>query len=280
MIPQIDTLSPVFLIPGTIVLVATSCLVVVVAKSCGLHATFSDFPTSLEAAIVASTAAAAYTLGYAVWGWKSRSSHYNNAINTSAFRYIAFNHELARAFIELFRKNKHDNYASIIKQIQENENKARHEHNNIVRQSMGSDYDRFKLMMQLWDAIYEQNNPHFIGRMLSSWNNYKFCVSIVGATWVGTVMSLAAILYVPGAQLVRSWIGLSVLSIDTWYATVISWACCLVNYLVLYVYENHTTPWRAETFARDVVYGLRRSTFGGLKFESPQPSTVVGASDG
>lgn len=294
MLPKVDTLSPVFLVPGAIVLVGVASLYFALSILCATWVP-SDISFGAGTLLVVTLVPVAYVIGY--WCWTSVSDHnkhYNAWVVLHMLRYIAFNLPLRNCMCPAFLALGYDKIAETINGLVErgctdtcNKGDAGPESDGhakrksdrsapsdktrlrvqlkYVTDKLGKDAEHFGLPMLVWDALYDRNNPNCIGRMLSSWNNYKYAITTRRAIVICLGFVIACSLLI-GCNAYRMTYGAVPGGMPEKLSSyVMALGVLLVFLPILYLGYRRVARVRASTFARDLVYGLRSGTFGGLQ---------------
>jgi|GEM_PF-2378200 len=110
-----------------------------------------------------------------------------------------------------------------------------------------------RLRMLILDLAYAQNNPNFLGRVLSSWNNVKFVkgvsVSCFATAWLLLGKALSSHLTRPwGSPYFALWPTLCAIAVFCW---------------------RKPLRWRLRVYARDLVHALQPLPAGALSRHPP-----------
>lgn len=290
MVPRVDTLSPVYLIPGSIVLLGVAILLWSFSVWSGIHLRLYEMTPASGAVALVALVPVAYVLGYYCWCTVGdHKTQYNAFMVFHMLKYVALNAPLRTSVINSLNTMGYaalsDAIGSLVQAgcrdglhssdsafpVGSSDTREEEKQRAVVEEQLGRNAEHFGVPMLVWDAVYDRNNPNCIGRMLSSWNNYKFAITTQAS------LLYCAVLTVFGLVLASSWVPMRSMGVvrslrswhgsasDDWDALPFFLATMLcISALVLYRLYSRVCEWRAKTFARDLVYGLRRKDFGGI----------------
>ena len=245
-VPKVDTINLIYFIPGVTAVGGT--LVGVGMCRSWFGPASPAWSSASSATFALALLAVSYIAGYALWGlgdvlWKSWS---DRVISRWLFRYVCWERPLRTACINELRSFGHHQLAAAVGElsltsafrdsIEDAESTATLEstwETELLKQNGR------RLRMFLWDTVYARNNPFFVGRFLSSWNNVKY----VKAT--GTSLGCAGIVT----------LGCSFYAVDAAHGLItVLWSLLLLVLAVV-----HWVPlvrWRLRVYARDLAHGI------------------------
>lgn len=100
-----------------------------------------------------------------------------------------------------------------------------------------------RIWFLIWNWAYNLNNQYHIGRMISSWNNFKFLKA--------STTACAIPLLLLGSRCIAS-----VLSDEITIKSPLAWTTGLIVFALWIVFNRYGIPWRRRVWARDLVYSL------------------------